>query len=99
MAKNNELEIAKFYKNFSTILTEYLEVESTVTNEFGVQETHTEQEWIAISLIKEAKKGNLKAIAMIMDRMDGRVANVTQLKIPFEDEEKIVLPLLVIRTQ
>ena len=80
-------------KNFSAILRRFLDVEIEFEDE-----TVTIQEKIVMVWIKKAMEGDLKAIEMIMDRTDGKVANVTQLELPTE-KEKIVLPLLVVATE
>lgn len=59
-------------KSLSTILKNMLEEEIDVELEDGTKQKKPFQDVIIRALIKQAKKGNMKAIQEIFDRVEGR---------------------------
>jgi len=75
-------------RNRATIVREWLEVEQEITNPItGERQRLQQQDIITLSLIKEAREGNVRAFQELMDSAFGKIVN--QLDISNNDKPKL----------
>lgn len=81
----------------STIVKQWLEVESEITNPFtGKKELLEQQDIITLMLIKLAREGDVSAYKELMDSAYGKVLQSMEDKIA--DQELVAPPLIVYNT-
>lgn len=74
-------------KNMSTILREYLECELDGVNPFtGKKEKLSAKQIIMLKLIANAMKGDNKSINDILDRLEGKATQKTELSVAKQDD-------------
>ncbi len=77
--------------NRATLLRKWLDVKIKTKNRAGRLVTATVEDEVVLSLIDQAKKGNVKAQALILDSVYGKVADKLEADITGETTTTLVI--------
>lgn len=69
-------------KHLSTLIQDFLDSDFKATDPFTKKkENKTLAEWLSTNLIAKAIKGNMKAVQIIFERLEGKVADNLNIKV------------------